>query len=114
MIGEKTVDFNPDGAICNPRGNPINYVWMGESEMPGDQYIGKEKKWCIQFHSGNLQSATIYFDEVDARKFKEKVNESCTWHGYSSPNHYIMGLGNILLIVMTPVENCILYCLDLI
>jgi hypothetical protein len=37
---------------------------------------GKEKKWCIQFHSGNLKSATIYFDEVDARKFKEKVNES--------------------------------------
>jgi hypothetical protein len=26
--------------------------------------------------TGNLQSATIYFDEVDARKFKEKVNES--------------------------------------
>jgi len=49
---------------------------MGESEMPGDEYVGKEKKWCIQFYSGNLQSATIYFDEVDARKFKEKVNES--------------------------------------
>jgi len=48
----------------------------GESEMPGDEYIGKEKKWCIQFHSGNFQSATIYFDEVDAKKFKEKVNES--------------------------------------
>jgi hypothetical protein len=76
IIGVKPVDFNPDGVICNPRGNPINYVWMGESEMPGDEYIGKEKKWCIQFHSANLQSATIYFDEVDARKFKEKVMES--------------------------------------
>jgi hypothetical protein len=76
MIGVKPVDFNPDSVICNPRGNPINYVWMGESEMPGDEYIGKEKKWCIQFHSKNLQSATIYFDEVDARKFKEKVIES--------------------------------------
>ena len=72
MIGVKPVDFNLDGVICNPRGNPINYVWMGETEM----YIGKEKKWCIQFHSGNLQSATIYFDEVDAIKFREKVNES--------------------------------------
>ena len=49
---------------------------MGESEMPADEYKGKEKKWSIQFHSWNLQSATIYFDEVDARKFKEKVNES--------------------------------------
>jgi hypothetical protein len=74
MIGVKPVDFNPDGVICNPRGNPITYVWMGETEMPGDEYIGKEKKWCIQFHSGNPQSATIYFDEVDARKFREKVN----------------------------------------
>ena len=76
MIGVKPVDFNLDGVICNPQGNPINYVWMGETEMPGDEYIGKEKKWCIQFHSGNLQYATIYFDEVDARKFREKVNES--------------------------------------
>jgi hypothetical protein len=48
---------------------------MGESEMPGDEYVGKERKWSIQFHR-NLQSASIYFDEVDARKFKEKVNES--------------------------------------
>ncbi|MGA9154241.1 MAG: hypothetical protein WBZ36_26975, partial [Candidatus Nitrosopolaris sp.] len=72
----KPADFNPDGMICNARGNPINYVWMGESEMPGDEYMGKEKKWCIQFHNGNLQSATIYFNEVDARKFKEKVIES--------------------------------------
>ena len=40
--------------------------------MPGDEYIDKEKKWCIRFHSRNLQSATNYFDEVDARKFKEK------------------------------------------
>ena len=78
MIGVKPADFNPqaDGVVCNPRGNPINYVWMGESEMPGDENIGKEKKWCIQFHSGSFQSATIYFDEVDAKKFKEKVNES--------------------------------------
>jgi hypothetical protein len=62
MIGVKPVDFNPeeDGVICNPRGNPINYVWMGESDMPGDEYIGKEKKWCIQFHSGGLQSAYPY------------------------------------------------------
>ncbi|MGB6531917.1 MAG: hypothetical protein WBF33_27745, partial [Candidatus Nitrosopolaris sp.] len=39
MIGVKPADFNPedDGVICNPRGNPINYVWMGESEMPGDE-----------------------------------------------------------------------------
>ncbi|MGA9149753.1 MAG: hypothetical protein WBZ36_04170 [Candidatus Nitrosopolaris sp.] len=34
MIGVKPVDFNPDGVICNPRDNPINYVWMGETEMP--------------------------------------------------------------------------------
>jgi hypothetical protein len=56
MIGVKPVDFNPedDGVICNLRGNPINYVWMGESDMPGDEYIDKEKKWCIQFHSGDL------------------------------------------------------------
>jgi hypothetical protein len=53
------------------------YVWMGESSMPGDEYIGKEKKWCIQFHGRDLQSATICLDEViDARKFREKVNES--------------------------------------
>jgi hypothetical protein len=49
---------------------------MEESEMPEDEYIGKEKKWCIQFHSGNLQCATIYFREVDARKFREKVSQS--------------------------------------
>jgi hypothetical protein len=41
MIGVKAVDFNPDAVICNQRGNPINYIWMGESEMPGDEYIGK-------------------------------------------------------------------------
>ena len=57
---------------------------MGETEMPGDEYIGKEKKWCIQFSSGNLQSATIYFDEVDARKFREKVNESLEGLRYPS------------------------------
>jgi hypothetical protein len=51
MIGVKSIDFNQDGVTCNPRGNPINYVWMGETETPGDEYIGKEKKWCIQFHS---------------------------------------------------------------
>jgi hypothetical protein len=45
---------------------------MGESSMPGDEYIGKEKKWCIQFHGRDLQSATICLDEViDARKFRE-------------------------------------------
>ena len=47
MIGVKPVDFNPDGVICNPRGNPVNYVWMGETEMPGEGYMGKDKKWCI-------------------------------------------------------------------
>jgi len=51
MIGVKPVDFNPqdDGVICNPRGNPINYVWMGESEMPGDEYIGKERSGAYNF-----------------------------------------------------------------
>jgi len=29
MIGVKPAEFNPqaDGVVCNPRGNPINYVW---------------------------------------------------------------------------------------
>jgi hypothetical protein len=78
MIRIKPVDFNPeiDGVVRNPRANPINYVWMGESEMPGEEYIGKKRKWCLQFHSGDLRSATIYFVEVDAKKFREKVNES--------------------------------------
>jgi len=44
MIGVKPVDFNPDGVICNPRGNHINYVWMEEPEMPREMsIIGKEK-----------------------------------------------------------------------
>ena len=32
MIGVKAVDFNPSAVICNPRGNHINYVWMGETD----------------------------------------------------------------------------------
>jgi len=76
MIGLKPVDFNPDGVRCNPRGNPINYVWMGETEMPGDEYIGKEKKWCIQFHSRNLQSATITLTKRVDNRVDDYIKDS--------------------------------------
>ncbi len=46
-------------------------MWMGESDMLGDDYTDKEKSRYIQFHSDDLQSATIYFDEVDGRKFSK-------------------------------------------
>jgi hypothetical protein len=78
MIGVKVVKFDPgdDGVMCDPGDNRITHVWMGESSMPGDRHIGEGKKWCIEFHSGMEQPATIYFDEVHAKIFKEKVNES--------------------------------------
>ena len=42
------IGVNPaDGVIYNPRGNPINYVRMEESEMQGDGYIGKEAVYRI-------------------------------------------------------------------
>lgn len=74
MEGVKSADFYPKNeVICNPRNNPIDYVLMEESSIPGR---GEEKRWCIQFHSGNQQAATIYFDEEDAKTFREKVKES--------------------------------------
>ena len=49
---------------------------MGETEMPGDEYIGKEKKWCIQFHSRNLQSATITLTKRVDNRVDDYIKDS--------------------------------------